>query len=191
MPLANQVVSATVAVKGSTGLDDPNEDKAITVTTRVMGPDVEGNDVDWVPEAEVTIPAGETMTAAALTKKVLEQHGMTCDDGMYTISAKDGTLPNGQTSLGSAQDSQGNWRWWVLYINGKMSNLLAVNYYVKAGDKIEWVFGDGSVSTLPHTVTFNTGEGSAVDAQVARRRQSPPTPRVTVTCSPVGTQTPI
>ena len=164
--LANQDVSATVAIKGSTGLDDPNEGKAITVTTQVTGPDAEGNDTDWVPETEVTIPAGETMTAAALTKKVLEQHGMTCDDGMYTISAKDGTLPNGQTSLGSAQDSQGNWRWWVLYINGKMSNLLAVNYYVKAGDKIEWVFGDGSVSTLPHTVTFNTGEGSAVDPQV-------------------------
>ena len=164
--LANQDVSATVAIKGSTGLDDPNEGKAITVTTQVTGPDAEGNDTDWVSETEVTIPAGETMTAAALTKKVLEQHGMTCDDGMYTISAKDGTLPNGQTSLGSAQDSQGNWRWWVLYINGKMSNLLAVNYYVKAGDKIEWFFGDGSVSTLPHTVTFNTGEGSAVDPQV-------------------------
>ena len=164
--LANQDVSATVAIKGSTGLDDPNEGKDITVTTQVTGPDAEGNDTDWVPETEVTIPAGETMTAAALTKKVLEQHGMTCDDGMYTISAKDGTLPNGQTSLGSAQDSQGNWRWWVLYINGKMSNLLAVNYYVKAGDKIEWVFGDGSVSTLPHAVTFNTGEGSAVDPQV-------------------------
>ena len=164
--LANQDVSATVAIKGSTGLDDPNEGKAITVTTQVTGPDAEGNDTDWVPETEVTIPAGETMTAAALTKKVLEQHGMTCDDGMYTISAKDGTLPNGQTFLGSAQDSQGNWRWWVFYINGKQSNLLAVNYYVKAGDKIEWVFGDGSVSTLPHTVTFNTGEGSAVDSQV-------------------------
>lgn len=164
--LANQDVSATVAIKGSTGLDDPNEGKAITVTTQVMGPDAEGNDTDWVPETEVTIPAGETMTAAALTKKVLEQHGMTCDDGMYTISAKDGALPNGQTSLGSAQDSQGNWRWWVFYINGKQSNLLAVNYYVKAGDKIEWVFGDGSVSTLPHTVTFNTGEGSAIDSQV-------------------------
>ena len=164
--LANQDVSATVAIKGSTGLDDPNEGKAITVTAQVTGPDTEGNDADWVPQTEVTIPAGETMTAAALTKQVLEQHGMTCDDGMYTISAKDGTLPNGQTSLGSAQDSQGNWRWWVLYINGKQSNLLAVNYYVKAGDKIEWVFGDGSVSALPHTVTFNTGEGSAVDSQV-------------------------
>lgn len=164
--LANQDVSATVAIKGSTGLDDPNEGKAITVTTQITGPDAEGNDTDWVPETEVTIPAGETMTAAALTKKVLEQHGMTCDDGMYAISAKDGILPNGQTSLGSAQDSQGNWHWWVFYINGKQSNLLAVNYYVKAGDKIEWVFGDGSVSTLPHTVTFNTGEGSAVDAQV-------------------------
>ena len=164
--LANQDVSATVAIKGFTGLDDPNEGKAITVTAQVTGPDTEGNDADWVPQTEVTIPAGETMTAAALTKQVLEQHGMTCDDGMYTISAKDGTLPNGQTSLGSAQDSQGNWRWWVLYINGKQSNLLAVNYYVKAGDKIEWVFGDGSVSALPHTVTFNTGEGSAVDSQV-------------------------
>ena len=164
--LANQGVSATVAIKGSTGLDDPNEGKAITVTAQVTGPDTEGNDADWVPQTEVTIPAGETMTAAALTKQVLEQHGMTCDDGMYTISAKDGTLPNGQTSLGSAQDSQGNWCWWVLYINGKQSNLLAVNYYVKAGDKIEWVFGDGSVSALPHTVTFNTGEGSAVDSQV-------------------------
>ena len=163
--LANQDVSATVAIKGSTGLDDPNEGKAITVTAQVTGPDTEGNDADWVPQTEATIPAGETMTAAALTKQVLEQHGMTCDDGMYTISAKDGTLPNGQTSLGSAQDSQGNWRWWVLYINGKQSNLLAVNYYVKAGDKIEWVFGDGSVSALPHTVTFNTGEGSAVDSQ--------------------------
>ena len=163
--LANQDVSATVAIKGSTGLDDPNEGKAIIVTAQVTGPDTEGNDADWVPQTEVTIPAGETMTAAALTKQVLEQHGMTCDDGMYTISAKDGTLPNGQTSLGSAQDSQGNWRWWVLYINGKQSNLLAVNYYVKAGDKIEWVFGDGSVSALPHTVTFNTGEGSAVDSQ--------------------------
>ena len=164
--LANQDVSATVAIKGFTGLDDPNEGKAITVTAQVTGPDTEGNDANWVPQTEVTIPAGETMTAAALTKQVLEQHGMTCDDGMYTISAKDGTLPNGQTSLGSAQDSQGNWRWWVLYINGKQSNLLAVNYYVKAGDKIEWVFGDGSVSALPHTVTFNTGEGSAVDSQV-------------------------
>ena len=164
--LANQDVSATVAIKGFTGLDDPNEGKAITVTAQVTGPDTEGNDADWVPQTEVTIPAGETMTAAALTKQVLEQHGMTCDDGMYTFSAKDGTLPNGQTSLGSAQDSQGNWRWWVLYINGKQSNLLAVNYYVKAGDKIEWVFGDGSVSALPHTVTFNTGEGSAVDSQV-------------------------
>ena len=164
--LANQDVSATVAIKGSTGLDDPNEGKAITVTAQVTGPDSEGNDADWVPQTEVTIPAGETMTAAALTKQVLGQHGMTCDDGMYTISAKDGTLPNGQTSLGSAQDSQGNWHWWVLYINGKQSNLLAVNYYVKAGDKIEWVFGDGSVSALPHTVTFNTGEGSTVDSQV-------------------------
>ena len=164
--LANQDVSATVAIRGSTGLDDPNEGKAITVTAQVTGPDTEGNDADWVPQTEVTIPAGETMTAAALTKQVLEQHGMTCDGGMYAISAKDGTLPNGQTSLGSAQDSQGNWHWWVLYINGKQSNLLAVNYYVKAGDKIEWVFGDGSVSALPHTVTFNTGEGSTVDSQV-------------------------
>ena len=51
--------------------DDPNEGKAITVTTQVMGPDAEGNDTDWVPETEVTIPAGETMTAAALTLSLI------------------------------------------------------------------------------------------------------------------------
>lgn len=143
--LANQDVSATVTVKGTSGIDDPNEGKDIVATAKVVGPDAEGNSVEWVPQTEVTIPAGETMTAAELTKKVLEQNGMTCDEGMWTISAQEGTtLPNGATSLGSAQDSEGNWLWWVFYVNGQIGDVLATNYYVKAGDVITWVFGDGT-----------------------------------------------
>ena len=164
--LAGQQVSATVKVTGTTGADDPNDGKDITVSAKVTGPDASGNEVDWVGRTEVTIPAGESWNAAELTKKVLEQNGMTCDDGMYTISAKDGgLLPNGQASLGSAKDASGNWRWWVLYINGQMANVMATNYYVKAGDVITWTFGDGTVAVLPHTVSFETGEGSSVAPQ--------------------------
>ena len=146
--LANQDVSATVVVRGSTGLDDPNEGKTITTTAEVIGPDAQGKDTTWVPKTEIQLPADEDVNAAELTKKVLERYGMTCDDGMWTISAKDGVLPNGQASLGSAQDSQGNWQWWVLYINGQYSNELATNYRVKAGDHISWYFSGGS-SELP------------------------------------------
>ena len=146
--LANQDVSATVVVRGSTGLDDPNEGKTITTTAEVIGPDAQGKDATWVPKTEIQLPADEDVNAAELTKKVLERYGMTCDDGMWTISAKDGVLPNGQASLGSAQDSQGNWQWWVLYINGQYSHELATNYRVKAGDHISWYFSGGS-SELP------------------------------------------
>lgn len=146
--LANQDVSATVVVRGSTGLDDPNEGKTITTTAEVIGPDAQGKDATWVPKTEIQLPADEDVNAAELTKKVLERYGMTCDDGMWTIRAKDGVLPNGQASLGSAKDSQGNWQWWVLYINGQYSNELATNYRVKAGDHISWYFSGGS-SELP------------------------------------------
>lgn len=115
-------------------------------TVKIVGPDASGKDVVWAPETEVKIAAEEGMTAAALTKKVLERYGMNCDDGMWAISAKDGgMLPNGETSLGSKQDAQGNWQWWVFYINGKLSNELASTCKVQPGDKIAWYFaGDGA-----------------------------------------------
>ena len=136
-------------------------------TVKIVGPDASGKDVVWAPETEVKMAAEEDMTAAALTKKVLERYGMTCDDGMWTISAEDGgTLPNGEASLGSKQDAQGNWLWWAFYINGELSNELASTYKVQPGDKIAWYFaGDGAELPKSDVETNPKADHPSVDVQ--------------------------
>ena len=145
-----------------------NIGKATFVSTvKIVGPDASGKDVVWAPETEVKMAAEEDMTAAALTKKVLERYGMTCDDGMWTISAEDGgTLPNGEASLGSKQDAQGNWLWWAFYINGELSNELASTYEVQPGDKIAWYFaGDGAELPKSDVETNPKADHPSVDVQ--------------------------
>ena len=119
----------------------PSQDEDnVTATVRIVGPNAAGDPVNWVPSTEVSVPEGTT--AAQLTKTILERSGMTCDDGMYTISAAGGsTLPNGGTSLSYSQDGQGNWSWWQFYVNGTLADTMAANYVVKPGDSITWSFG--------------------------------------------------
>lgn len=119
----------------------PSQDEDnVTATVRIVGPNAAGDLVNWVPSTEVSVPEGTT--AAQLTKTILERSGMTCDDGMYTISAAGGsTLPNGGTSLSYSQDGQGNWSWWQFYVNGTLADTMAANYVVKPGDSITWSFG--------------------------------------------------
>lgn len=145
-----------------------NIGKAIFISTvKIVGPDASGKDIVWVPETEVKIAAEEGMTAAALTKKVLERYGMSCDDGMWTISSKDGgMLPNGADSLGSAQDVQGNWQCWAFYINGKLSGEFASTYKVQPGDKIAWYFaGDGAELPKADVETNPKADHPSVDVQ--------------------------
>ncbi len=145
-----------------------NIGKATFVSTvKIVGPDASGKDVVWAPETEVKIAAEEGMTAATLTKKVLGRYGMTCDGGMWTISAEyGGTLPNGEASLGSKQDAQGNWLWWAFYINGKLSNKLASIYEVQPGDKIAWYFaGDGAELPKADVETNPKADHPSVDVQ--------------------------
>ena len=119
----------------------PSQDEDnVTATVRVVGPNAAGDPVNWVSSTEVSVPEGTT--AAQLTRTILERNGMTCDDGMYTISAADGsTLPNGGTSLSYSQDDQGNWSWWQFYVNGTLADTMAADYVVKPGDSITWSFG--------------------------------------------------
>ncbi|MST72653.1 DUF4430 domain-containing protein [Olsenella porci] len=119
----------------------PSQDEDnVTATVRIVGPNAAGDPVNWVPSTEVSVPEGTT--AAQLTKTILERSGMTCDDGMYTISAAGGsTLPNGGTSLSYSQDGQGKWSWWQFYVNGTLADTMAANYVVKPGDSITWSFG--------------------------------------------------
>lgn len=145
-----------------------NIGKATFVSTvKIVGPDASGKDVVWAPETEVKIAAEEGMTAAALTKKVLERYGMDCDDGMWTISAKDGgMLPNGETSLGSKEVAPGQSLWWAFYINGKLGNELASTYKVQPGDKISWYYaGEGAELPKADVETNPKADHPSVDVQ--------------------------
>ena len=136
-------------------------------TVKIVGPDTSGKDVVWAPETEVKIAAEEGMTAAALTKKVLERYGMDCDPGMWTISAKDGgMLPNGETSLGSKEVAPSQFLWWAFYINGKLSNELASTYKVQPGDKISWYYaGEGAELPKADVETNPKADHPSVDVQ--------------------------
>ncbi len=136
-------------------------------TVKIVGPDTSGKDVVWAPETEVKIATEEGMTAAALTKKVLERYGMDCDPGMWTISAKDGgMLPNGETSLGSKEVAPSQFLWWAFYINGKLSNELASTYKVQPGDKISWYYaGEGAELPKADVETNPKADHPSVDVQ--------------------------
>lgn len=145
-----------------------NIGKATFVSTvKIVGPDASGKDVVWAPETEVKIAAEEGMTAATLTKKVLERYGMTCDPGMWIISANaGGALPNGETSLGSKEVAPGRFLWWAFYINGKLSNKLASTYKVQPGDKISWYYaGEGAELPKADVETNPKADHPSVDVQ--------------------------
>ena len=145
-----------------------NIGKATFVSTvKIVGPDASGKDVVWAPETEVKIAAEEGMTAATLTKKVLERYGMTCDPGMWIISANaGGALPNGETSLGSKEVAPGQFLWWAFYINGKLSNKLASTYKVQPGDKISWYYaGEGAELPKADVETNPKADHPSVDVQ--------------------------
>lgn len=121
--------------------EQPSDQNKVTASVKVVGPNASGSDTSWVGQSEVSVPEGTT--AAELTKIALERNGMTCDEGMYTISSREAgqTLPNGTQSLGAAQAADGNWSWWQFYINGELSSEYASSYVVKPGDRIEWCYG--------------------------------------------------
>ena len=130
----------------------PASDAAnVTASVKVVGPNAAGQTTSWVGQSEASVPAGTT--AAQLTKTVLERNGMTCDDMVGTISAASGVLPNGQASLGYAQDAAGTWSWWQFYVNGKLSNDYAAQYVVQPGDRIEWFFGSNGEEPPAQDVT--------------------------------------
>ena len=80
--LAGLDVSATVNVKGTTGLDNPNEGKTIAVTAKVTGvsaSDAGGNYTEQsvVPLTELTLPADEDTTAESVLEQLMTAAGCT------------------------------------------------------------------------------------------------------------------
>ena len=163
--LANQDVSATLTVLGTTGVEDPNAGKTIIVKAGVTGltgnaGDSERSPESIVPLTQVPVQYDDHKTAEDVLEQVLENAGCTDFEtnslGLTSLRAKDGRI------LGS--DWNAPYRYWSFYVNGAMADVGATQYAVQPGDTIEYRYFDG-FAVLTHTVTFDAGEGSAVAAQ--------------------------
>lgn len=181
--LAGLDVSATVNVKGTTGLDNPNEGKTITVTAKVTGvsaSDADGNYTEQsvVPLTELTLPADEDTTAESVLEQLMTAAG--CKDlqtnGWGLTSA---TMPDGRV-LSTTKAAP--YSYWSFYVNNGYASVGAPSYCLKNGDCVEfrYVKGDGAQkpSSAPATNPgaehpdvdtawngfANGGPGSATDA---------------------------
>ena len=163
--LANQDVSATLTVLGTTGIEDPNAGKMIIVTAGVTGLTGNAGDSERSTESiasltQVPVQYDDHKTAEDVLEQVLENAGCTDFEtnslGLTSLKTKDGRI------LGS--DWNAPYRYWSFYINGTMADVGATQYVVQPGDTIEYRYFDG-FAVLTHTVTFDAGEGSKVAAQ--------------------------
>ena len=163
--LANQDVSATLTVLGTTGVEDPNAGKTIIVKAGVTGltgyaGDSERSPESIVPLTQVPVQYDDHKTAEDVLEQVLENAGCTDFEtnslGLISLKTKDGRI--------LASDWNAPYRYWSFYVNGTMADVGAKQYAVQPGDVVEYRYVDG-FAVITHTVTFDAGEGSAVAAQ--------------------------
>lgn len=181
--LAGLDVSATVNVKGTTGLDNPNEGKTITVTAKVTGvsaSDADGNYTEQsvVPLTELTLPADDDTTAESVLEQLMTAAGCTnLEANAWGLTSA--TMPDGRVL---STTSAAPYSYWSFFVNNGYASVGAPSYYFKNGDCVEfrYVKGDGiqKPSSAPATNPgaehpdvdtawngfANGGSGSATDA---------------------------
>ena len=132
--LANQDVSATVTVLGTSGQVAPE----VTATCSVIGIDADGNQQTWTAAEPYTLKTGST--AADLSETLFKKHGLTADYGMRTwgwyLNSITSPVDAGRT-LG--YDSQTG-AYWQLFINGTAASVGAGGYALEAGDSVVWCY---------------------------------------------------
>lgn len=174
--LANQDVSATVTVTGTSGQVAPE----VTATCSVIGVDADGNQQTWTAAEPYTLKTGST--AADLSEALFKKHGLTADYGMGTwgwyLNSITSPVDAGRT-LG--YDSQTG-AYWQLFINGTAASVGAGGYVLEAGDSVVWCYSkygdpaptdqlsvscevvgqakDGSQQTWAQPTTIQVKEGS-------------------------------
>lgn len=181
--LAGLDVSATVNVKGTTGLDNPNEGKTIAVTAKVTGvsaSDAGGNYTEQsvVPLTELTLPADEDTTAESVLEQLMTAAGCTnLEANAWGLTSA--TMPDGRVL---STTSAAPYSYWSFFVNNGYASVGAPSYYLKNGDCVEfrYVKGDGTQKPLTAPATnpgtehpdvdtawngfANGGSGSATDA---------------------------
>ncbi len=132
--LANQDVSATLTVVGTSGQNSPE----VTATCSVIGVDAKGKQQTWAAAEPYTLKTGST--AADLSEALFKKHGLTADYGMgswgWYLNSVTSPVDAGRT-LG--YDSQTG-AYWQLFINGTAASVGAGGYTLEAGDSVVWCY---------------------------------------------------
>ena len=126
----------------------------LSVSCTVVGQDASGAQQTWAQPTTSLVEEGAT--AADLSEQVFKQAGIGADTGTGSY----GWFLNSLTSpfeknvtLSSEQVNESTWKYWQFFVNGKMANVGAGNYTLKAGDEIAWVYG--SDGTMPGQVSVS------------------------------------
>lgn len=140
--LAGADVSATVTVRGSTGKDDPDAARTLTVTAKVTGasePAADGSASaeTWAPPTELTYKKSDHATAWDAFTKLMAANGLAYStDGGEPFSV---TSPDGKRTL--AMEGSGSvWSYWSFYLNGEPASTYASGHELADGDEIELVY---------------------------------------------------
>ena len=126
----------------------------LSVSCTVVGQDASGAQQTWAQPTTSLVEEGATATD--LSEQVFKQAGIGADTGTGSY----GWFLNSLTSpfeknvtLSTEQVNESTWKYWQFFVNGKMANVGAGNYTLKAGDEIAWVYG--SDGTMPGQVSVS------------------------------------
>ncbi|MDO4842332.1 MAG: DUF4430 domain-containing protein, partial [Phoenicibacter congonensis] len=180
--LANQEVTANITVAGSTGQDDPNAGKQITVNAKVTAvseTDEQGKYTDIVvaPLTEFTLDYDSTPNAEDVLEQLMTKAGCTnLVSGAWGLTSA--TLPDGRTP---ETTSTAPYSYWSFFVNNEYATVGAPSYYLNDGDTVEfrYIKGDGekqdsgTVDVNPDAQgpdwssewpSYNKGDGAVTDA---------------------------
>lgn len=133
--LANQDVSATLTVVGTSGQNSPE----VTATCSVIGIDAKGKQQTWAAASQYTLKNGST--AADLSEELFKQAGLKAD---YDPNGSWGWVLNSITSPFEPDRTlaydHATGAYWQLFINGVVASVGAGNHKLEAGDSVVWCY---------------------------------------------------
>lgn len=133
--LANQDVSATLTVVGTSGQNSPE----VTATCSVIGIDAKGKQQTWAAASQYTLKNGST--AADVSEELFKQAGLKAD---YDPNGSWGWVLNSITSPFEPDRTlaydHATGAYWQLFINGVAASVGAGNHKLEAGDSVVWCY---------------------------------------------------
>ena len=126
----------------------------LSVSCTVIGQDASGAQQTWAQPTTALVEEGAT--AADLSERIFKQAGIGVDaqTGSYGWFLNSLTSPfDKKVKLSTVQVDESTWKSWQFFVNGKMANVGAGNYTLKAGDEVTWVYG--SDGTMPGQVAVS------------------------------------